>query len=86
MRAAQLRQVAAEQADRLRSLRTMVPVHTRVLAVYCAHCRRWRKPNRFHPFAPICRSCPGGGPVLFGEPCRIEPRRVDPRAQALGRS
>jgi hypothetical protein len=74
MRAAQLRQVAAAQADRLRSLRTAVPVPTRVLAVYCAHCRRWRKPSKFHPFASMCRSCPGGGPVLFGEPRQVNAR------------
>jgi hypothetical protein len=68
MRAAQLRQVAAEQAALLRSLRTATPVHAQVLAVYCAHCRRWRKPTKFHPFATVCRSCPGGGPVLLDQP------------------
>ena len=72
MRAAQLRQVAAEQARLLRTMRTATPTPARVTSVFCLRCRRWRKPSKFHPFADTCRSCPGGGPVLLGEPRAVK--------------
>lgn len=65
MRAAQLRQVAAEQARLLRSMRTETPTPAKVTSVYCERCRRWRKLSKFHPYAAVCRSCPGGGPVIL---------------------
>jgi hypothetical protein len=71
MRAAALCKVAAGQAALLRSIRTATPTPAKVTSVYCERCRRWRKPSRFYPHAAVCRSCRGGGPVVFGEPRKL---------------
>ena len=57
MRAAQLRQVAAQNAALLRTLRTAVPLPAKVTGIWCPLCRQWLKPSRFGRTSPWCKGC-----------------------------
>jgi hypothetical protein len=57
MRAAQLRQVAAQNAALLRTLRTAVPLPVKVTGIWCPLCRQWLKPSRFGARSPWCKGC-----------------------------
>jgi hypothetical protein len=57
MRAAQLRQVAAQNAALLRTLRTAVPLPAKVTGIWCPLCRQWLKPVKFGRTSPWCKRC-----------------------------
>ena len=57
MRAAQLRQVAAQNAALLRTLRTAVPLPAKVTGIWCPLCRQWLKPSKFARTGSWCKGC-----------------------------
>jgi hypothetical protein len=57
MRAAELRQLAAESAALLRTLRATLPASDLVDEIRCPRCGRWVTPRRFDPLCHACRQC-----------------------------
>ena len=57
MRARELRQVAAESAALLRTMRAHLPASTLVREIQCPRCRKWVKPHRYEVLCQSCRQC-----------------------------
>jgi hypothetical protein len=57
MRARDLRQIAAETAGLLRTMRAHLPASDLVHEIQCPRCRRWVRPRRFDVLCMSCRQC-----------------------------
>ena len=57
MRARDLRQIAAESAGLLRTMRANLPAADLVHEIQCPRCRRWVRPRRFDVLCMPCRGC-----------------------------